>query len=960
MAKLKTDDKDVYELLNNHGVLDDTSGKLQLNLTKFNADWGVDDEDKKMRAMYKLEAYAGKGPAKRIFAAAFSAIVKARRLGVAPSSSGSTAYTWDVIHELARKLTDCEKKERLLGLAEKTRDILDNLGTNPQKAKLTDGEKDILDELKKTVDGLGTTNDKLKTSVYKLLQKPLVGIKMPGKTSATITPEEVERAAKELDRASDAIHKLAAEVGVSTDNSNDIEDIIKKVINQYDAVCTDAQYESGDSHDMMGDRAIDLLVKEAEGRRLTPEESKKLTTTLAALKDKRYNISVVRAGIRKLVELSQNKDVQTWADVSRQFNMSIRGLDAALRNTMTAAVKRFYAASGVALTRNGVVTGYYNKIATENVEAAHVTPFSRMVPFAIKSEYHQPPSNDPVRQFAMYGAFALGYHGAMTLSDPSTHVLGQGDCAFDKLLNQTTLPFGNAVMEDLMIGTNKAIGRGMCLPPLKATQATVYANSNDNCQQLVTMITNTVAFATFATRLAVYEQDGEFSDLKGFFRFTKSADDAMKQPLRLVVIDPADNTAVANPVEKYRIDTSVLSGDNPFKKAIDNGNTVTTVNKETAFDIGVCDNFRYFGEWLRAHQSAGYMLSSVRLETDVGATTKADITAVYNKFKKTQADLFDNEYGMTFAGLGETERQELIAEFTKATHVGANELYALFGQFMPERDEIVEVRDGFRPNMSAPCYFHDHPFAAVLYTADAALQTDAVADVELDTGHFEAWACKNFNPRQKKQIDAAGPAIVLRSLRPNMSMSAYPRFLESIMAIAENAGKKPQAKENLVLILNNYCSGSVAKGLYKATSAPMYEETTLMDMAKRVLPEKEYRSRARAIGRHSKEMKKHLMGSLRATRSSHLATVALKETQGQWLSASEAEAKGYASAIRPGRDWLNAAGDAMENRDDELAVTKQRREVVNPFARRFGTLVKLGENMVRIMLNPALSNPSYV
>ena len=115
-------------------------------------------------------------------------------------------------------------------------------------------------------------------------------------------------------------------------------------------------------------------------------------------------------------------------------------------------------------------------------------------------------------------------------------------------------------------------------------------------------------------------------------------------------------------------------------------------------------------------------------------------------------------------------------------------------------------------------------------------------------------------------------------------------------------------------------------------------QASFMRVAQKVLPSEEFADRSRQVAKHTRAMKRSMMNAVRSAYDARLGHVAVTSARAGAFFYGEENLE----IIDERKDLGFAAGDRASLQS-------------NPRRRVFGTLLGIQENMIRVMLNPALS-----
>lgn len=926
-----------YQALEKEGVIYTSGGKKRLNLL------AAVDADGNIKAgldkpLHDLRMYAGRGVAKKIFVSAFTAILEAQKRGVIPGTSGHTIYTWDLVHNMAARYDAVSKTAGAEEVTKRLEEIATKIAEIGANGSVDAGTKDALKALQAEAEQLHAEigPSELKGAVAQLMKQPLIGIKPSGGNDLP-TPDDVKAALAKISKASAGINKLASVVGIDAD-PHDVEGTIEKLIKAYDSHLMKYEGGGGGTSELWSDRTIDLFVMEASGRRLTSKQAHRLHAIVNEMKKDNIDVGVVRAGIRQLVEMAADNDVAGWASVSGPFYRAINSLDNSVKDAMGAAVKHYRAASDIARNPSLVTQGYVNLVATGNVLKTEELEY---FPTVIQSVSHIQSKDEEFTTRVFVGCVHFAEMAVLRLAG------GNGaDVKFGSAFTKTD--FGFADNPAKLWDHSDAGCRSMHMPRVRPTDSTMYAVMNATCRQMVTMMGNTVAWGAILRTLAMKDKADQIDNVTEYFRFSRHANKSKKDDVYVTVLGTDPATAVTAFHTAIKGPAAGFDGTSPFK-VLTAPDISALVEDGNRIKIGKLNDFAHFAEFYKAAAAAG-VATDIRLETNNGIATAHKVNAQYEAYKKAAKARFLSEYGAGLSGVSPANAEELATKLTEAAALSGSQLYTLFEDFMPDRNAFDEETKGVVGdfvNMTAPCYFHDHPWGAAFYMASITTVNGANNFAE-DTGSL--WACRH--PEAWAAKDRMDRAIY--KVRPALSLAPLATFME---AVARNGHDDTMPRgvllDNGVKAMDEFFE-EIEKPINTSkiqTFAPMRAETVSMQVAKRVLPRKAFAKRAKAIGKHSTAMKKHLLSSLRAAHSANMGRVAVNTTRGHMVDGTAVPAEWQVWGMVPG------AADALVTQDKAPGGAAKFNVVKNPRERCFGTLIGLEAGIARVMLNPALANP---
>jgi hypothetical protein len=934
MDKLKTAnpaEDGPYRMLEKANVIIDDGGGKGLRLNLLNAT-GLDGNVKPelVKPLHELQKYAGRGVAKKIFVAAFTAILKAQQRGVIPSTSGHTIYTWDLVHAMAAKMDALEESKGAADIVAQLEKITQQINTT---SGITADERAALEGLKAEAEQLHAEigPSPLRDAVTQLLRQPIINVTV---ANGVPTAENVEAALTKISKATRGINELASVVGIDVD-VGDINDTIQKLIQAYDKHLV--QYDGSGPSELWSDRTITLFVMEASGTRLTSKQAHRLHAIVRKMHEDKIDVGVVRAGIRQLVQLSEDSDVAAWNTVSGPFYSAIRSLDNSVKDAMGKAVEHYRAASDIARSPNLMTEGYTHLVAEGKATNDEDLEY---FPTAVQSVAHTFSRDENFTTRVFVGCLRFAEMAALRLAGDHTVPVD-----FGSAFKSDTVSFC-AKPEDLW--DHASVGcRSMHMPRVRPTDSAMYAVMNATCRQMVTMMGNTMAYGAILRALIGDGKTDKIKEMTEYFRFSKSATASLAADVYVTVVD-GDVDGFHKSIQPDV--AASLDATNPFRAVF--GQADITAHKKGdghRVTIGKLTDFKHFAEFFDLVVAKGEH-GRIRLETDTGLAAVAEINNTFEAFKDQASARFLSEYGPGLGGVTAANAKALAKRLTDAAALTGPQLYTLFAKYMPDRAAFdVETKGaiGDTVSMTAPCYFHDHPWGAAFYMANDAT---AKFDKTFSETAGEMWACRH----PKGWIGPEKMDRALYKVRPQLSLAPLATFMEAVARSgADDAVGRGSRLDHAVTLLDNFFTdiNDPAGGGKVATFAPMRAETVSMHVAKRVLPRKDFSKRAKTIGKHSTAMKKHLLSSLRAAHSANMGRVAVNTTRGRMIdgSAVPAEWQVWGMVHKAGSDKLAMQKDA--DGGAKFNVVK------NPRERCFGTLIGLESGIARVMLNPALANP---
>lgn len=161
-------------------------------------------------------------------------------------------------------------------------------------------------------------------------------------------------------------------------------------------------------------------------------------------------------------------------------------------------------------------------------------------------------------------------------------------------------------------------------------------------------------------------------------------------------------------------------------------------------------------------------------------------------------------------------------------------------------------------------------------------------------------------------------------------MAPLATFYEAAFNHFEYAHEDFDALRSALDITLNYLTTNPAVGSIQA-------QASFMRVAQKVLPSEEFADRSRQVAKHTRAMKRSMMNAVRSAYDARLGHVAVTSAR--------------AGTFLDGEEYLQSMGQSGQSFADGDRASLQS----NPRQRVFGTLLGIQENMIRVMLNPALS-----
>ena len=873
--------------------------KLRLDMTAY-ANVADSDRQQVRRDLEKLSTTIGDATGRLLFTSALAAVYETMEAGGTikyPTSSPSHVYTWDLVHQMAEKLKEAKDVSDKIYKIEQ----LVQEGGMDNKAEIVNLLNQIVSS-GTTVESRSARQDIVK-GIAELLRNPMIGIsEISDETTIDNTdlPGQIDKAREKLKEVDDRIRDLANAVGVEPSIMGGLSvDTMQEILQKVEEISADANYsieaESGITKDLLfPDRLVDLIIKEVRRERLTPAQHHYVMQQLTRLNEKaKVDPAVLRNGIRAFVDAASDSSLQLYGRVAGPFSIKIQSLESNVKKQLTNAVNHYLHASDLAQDTSNVVQGYIAAIDDTFSENQDIVNY---LPTILRNMQPHRRDDAIITTSIFVGCIHLaGCMARYVFNGQKVESFG------DMFKSDNKFPWAIKEENGQIMNESTTEMQAVYLPPMVLSHDAMYGLTRSICDQILTMLCNTVAFGAMLCAMASDPEANSTdfdTDKFDLFKFPEHAKNAMQEPLFFDFLGSDDQ------FDNYKLSMSGSVQGNRIVTKIDSATTRTDI------DIGTLnprnpDDLKEFLDWLNAHmaicKSERYTVSIARLYTRSLRTVISDMKADYDTFVTRVEDNVK-------AQGDDATVQGVLNKLSSDFKVSADQFAVKFSTYLP-KDDLYDDREV--KSAQQPCYFHDHPLAAALYCGEyVGKQYTPLA--------AKAWCC----PLPEDGYEA------ICSIRPHGSMAPLATFFEAVLARdAYRVGPDEQAFQYAQDIVQEFLN------LPKQESTSIDNTSTAMRVAQQVLPPDEFARRSRKVARHSRAMKRSMMNAVRSAFDARVGHVAVTSAQ--------------AGKFYDDPDYVDIFD--LEDVDSKESV------LANPRQRVFGTLLGIQENMIRVMLNPALS-----
>ena len=958
VAKLKAQKQTLYDDLVAHGVLKKVGGRHELNLVAL-SQATVDPGGLSPEAEDALKQYCGNGPAKYMFVAAVEALRRAVGSGVVLGDPARrpNVYTWDVMEEQAKMIDNLKQSGG--GFAESIKDLHNmyddyytfitagGLTSEPKAQALQDQMSQILSHLE--------TRKEFNASLRRLLNSPIIGFDI--KDIDDPTPEQIERGYTTLKNFETDYKNLFRAVNVTLPPGGvlNFKTGAKRLVAAYNQLLHENEHLAGDDRQppaLFSTASIDLMVRSQLGYKLDPTEQARLRGLYQYMREGRDgmpDIAHVERAISTLIRLSNDPDVQSWNAASAEFMSALNATDAKIAGAMDAAAANYFRTEHAASEDDEIVKPIIEDIRSKSsLDAIEV----RYLPQLLRSverhaDFYGSPGMTQIEAAvtAVATAVVLAVNKKYSIRTASEHI----DSASS-----------NKIMAFKL--WSASIGSGLYHPPVANTVAVWTDPDRYPERQMSSLVANTVCAGSLLHMIACGSPTKKsYEEWMANFHFRTRFTNTSQLEIRVVAARPEDaRNALAELVKAMVASDPTVFENDVFRPLLQRKIGPSTVDADGYTDprfkwgadgevhtllLGPSDGkFETF---------AAFYATQVKADPDGDAITVgavgllSDCMEIFQRYTEHNdqygSKMIPSIVGAAFPKVGDADRAAVATRMAevakKIKNIDGKNFYTMFADILPATEQTLDVTQA----STAACYWLDHPWS-VVYMSRGIVKSDYVAvDPTIDSkivSVARVLAC----PEDDSRIGALNKeGRWLQMLRPGGSTA---NLVTLYTAMAAGGGHDH---------LNGHL-GDVAKQVTAAKFTPGMRAEATMELAKKYQSPTAFARRVNNIQKHAIRMKTAGLEAVQTAAvltmaTDHLATIPKVGTAGFFVSTDTVKdtmVEGTAvtrhnpDGTRWGRPGAPGAG---------LAI------VPNPYARRFGTLLEMKKDMIRVMLNPALAHP---
>ena len=957
----------VFDELKSRGIIYMTSsGDYGFELFNY-ADAEDEDNPLSMEARDVVDQALGAGPAKYLFVASINALRHAMDTGaVINETNRPIAYTWNIIEQLAREI-DLLKDSRDSGKGNVSEDIAELRELSEQYIYALKRGLRIPDNLIEKIEYLAEKVGTVKVinkGLQKLLSSPVIGL--PIKDNAIVPPEAIEAGYTTLQNFEKDYNKLFNAIGLRPPPGgvHNFSAGMKMLLEQYNTLMYENEHLEEDGRKApaaFSTASVDLLVRSQQGFKLSKVEQSRLRGLYQYMdgRDGKPSIRDIESAIAVLIAKANDPGVKSWENAAAAFNSQLTRLDQKLKAQLNAAAANYFRTVHTASYDDTITQKYINILKRQSISNEEFTQtdrayLPRLLTTVGKHANAYPPPNWRTVESA-----------AMTLSIAAVNAVAPEYAEYD---NKTLREYGDDHGTSWVFNSFEKLSvTGLYNPNIRPSIPGWVDPSRYPERQFSSLLTNTQIAGSLLHLIAMNSNENDLKSLymhwKESFSFRPRFVDSDELELRIRA--ESVNTAAEILVECVNaMDKAAFTG--PFKFLINRAGrtdadyyrdarfywTTLSNNKTVILKLGVNDgNFERFARFYKAQKLSGYQYAHL---IEVGATgLQADVAQMIKKAKKLnkaqgESIHFDlsSAISKAFPDVSEEDQETVRARLADVRRGGdewmvtATNYFAEFPEAFPH---VEEMTGAGRPSRAA-CYWLDHPWS-VIYASTGIAKT--IPDTDKRTADF----AKNMIATLKVAACPDDPTVGklnknqkwFQLLRPEGSAAPL-TVLFTAMQTDNDDGHR---------YLNRYIGQT--HGVYNPTThslvgKPSRTASVSMEVAKNVLTSAEFGSRIANIQKHAIRMKTAAIDALRTAAMMGIgeAHIKSKGTLASFVNERRVQENQQFKEGNPVKMHSNVTGDPWV---DNLAV------VTNPYARRFGTLLEMKTDMIRVMLNPALSCP---
>lgn len=358
------------------GILTQNGDHWHLNLVHY------DERDPDSKNFVELLQQKADGEAKYVFAASIAAYTKAVQMGVNPNMNPNspTAYTWDVVFQLAEMLKTARESQS---------DKYDAAIAKLTAIANTTSDTTTADELKEQLEQI-LPREAVSKAAEDLLKTNFIQVPV-GRDG--VTEGDLQKGIEKVNEFDKEMQEAMRDMGLEYVPGHPIENFERLQEKYVGALGDDKAFNTP--------RNLNLFVKAYSGERLTGEEQNQIRHMNATLREKGIDTETMYQYIQRYMELLSDTDVQAFNANHGNLFTGIDHAHQSMVQDFTQGINKYIDTTKKVIRDHFILSQYLDSIKNGTLTSANESVLAYL-PLAISNmDLYEIEANDPMTAFEL-------------------------------------------------------------------------------------------------------------------------------------------------------------------------------------------------------------------------------------------------------------------------------------------------------------------------------------------------------------------------------------------------------------------------------------------------------------------------------------------------------------------------------------------------------------------------------